>query len=96
MVYQHAVDKISFISRDTTDRRAFGYVLGIGEGKHQFFGIKTAKAAEPVVLTLRDLFNVVYEMKKKEIAAVKKQTGVSVYWCKRTSSSYFSNMTRWT
>ena len=54
-----------------TDRRAFGYVYGLGDGKHQFFGIKTAKAAEQVVLTLRDLFEVVYNMKKKEIEEAK-------------------------
>ena len=79
MVYQHAVDKISFIARDQTDRRAFGYVLGIGEGKHQFFGIKTAKIAEHTVLALRDLFQVVYDMKKKEIEEAKKNAEVSYF-----------------
>ena len=77
VLYQHSVDKISFIARDQTDRRAFGYVLGIGSGKHQFFGIKTAKAAEATVLALRDLFQVVYEMKKKEIEEAKQNAEVS-------------------
>ena len=76
VIHQHAVDKISFIARDQTDRRAFGYVLGIGEGKHKFFGIKTAKIAEQTVLALRDLFQVVYEIKKKEIEEAKKNTEV--------------------
>ena len=72
------MDKISFIARDPTDRRAFGYVLGLGGGKHKFFGIKTAKIAEHVVLALRDLFQVVYDMKKKEIEEAKKSSEVLI------------------
>lgn len=73
--------RISFIARDTTDRRAFGYVYGADEGRHQFYGIKTAKAAENLVLALRDLFQVVYDMKKKEMEEVKasQDDGVSRY-----------------
>lgn len=40
--HEHAVNKISFIARDVTDNRAFGYVCG-AEGQHQFFAIKTAQ-----------------------------------------------------
>jgi disabled family protein 2 len=36
------VNKISFIARDVTDNRAFGYVCG-AEGQHQFFAIKTGQ-----------------------------------------------------
>lgn len=36
------VNRISFIARDVTDNRAFGYVCG-AEGQHQFFAIKTAQ-----------------------------------------------------
>lgn len=69
--HEHPVHRISFIARDLTDRRAFGYIFGAGEGKHSFFGIKTAKIAEHLVLALRDLFQVVYDMKKQEIEAAK-------------------------
>ncbi|XP_074788576.1 disabled homolog 2 isoform X2 [Athene noctua] len=63
--YEHPVNKISFIARDVTDSRAFGYICG-GEGQHQFFAIKTAQQAEPLVVDLKDLFQLIYNMKKKE------------------------------
>ncbi|XP_010131607.1 PREDICTED: disabled homolog 2 [Buceros rhinoceros silvestris] len=63
--HEHPVNKISFIARDVTDNRAFGYVCG-GEGQHQFFAIKTAQQAEPLVVDLKDLFQLIYNMKKKE------------------------------
>ncbi|NXC82835.1 DAB2 protein, partial [Cercotrichas coryphoeus] len=63
--HEHPVNKISFIARDVTDNRAFGYVCG-GEGQHQFFAIKTAQQAEPLVSDLKDLFQLIYNMKKKE------------------------------
>ena len=62
----HAVEKISFISRDTTDRRAFGYIVEGEKNQFHFFGIKTGNAAEGLVLALRDLFQVVYDIKQKE------------------------------
>lgn len=40
--HEHPVNKISFIARDVTDNRAFGYVCG-AEGQHQFFAIKTGQ-----------------------------------------------------
>lgn len=40
--HEHVVNKISFIARDVTDNRAFGYVCG-AEGQHQFFAIKTGQ-----------------------------------------------------
>ncbi|XP_055885186.1 disabled homolog 2-like [Biomphalaria glabrata] len=70
VLHTHAVHRISFIARDVTDNRAFGYVYGEGDGTHKFFAIKTAAAAEQLVLALRDLFQVVYEMKKKEMEKI--------------------------
>ncbi|XP_029115477.1 disabled homolog 2 isoform X4 [Scleropages formosus] len=63
--HEHPVNKISFIARDVTDSRAFGYVCG-AEGQHQFFAIKTAQQAEPLVVDLKDLFQLIFNMKKKE------------------------------
>ncbi|KAM4719623.1 disabled homolog 2 isoform 2-T2 [Anableps anableps] len=69
--HEHVVNKISFIARDVTDNRAFGYVCG-AEGQHQFFGIKTAQQAEPLVIDLKDLFQVIFNMRKKEAESSQK------------------------
>ncbi|NXM00171.1 DAB2 protein, partial [Tyrannus savana] len=71
--HEHPVNKISFIARDVTDNRAFGYICG-GEGQHQFFAIKTAQQAEPLVVDLKDLFQLIYNMKKKEEEENKKSS----------------------
>lgn len=62
---EHVVNKISFIARDVTDNRAFGYVCG-AEGQHQFFAIKTAQQTEPLVIDLKDLFQLILNVRKKE------------------------------
>lgn len=99
--HEHVVNKISFIARDVTDNRAFGYLCG-AEGQHQFFAIKTAQQvmrntqrrnpielnfclylnlldllyftiqAEPLVIDLKDLFQVIFNMRKKEAEASQK------------------------
>ncbi|XP_034085712.1 DAB adaptor protein 1a isoform X5 [Gymnodraco acuticeps] len=63
--HHHAVHEISYIAKDITDHRAFGYVCG-KEGNHRFVAIKTAQSAEPVILDLRDLFQLIYEIKQRE------------------------------
>ncbi|XP_062268408.1 disabled homolog 2 isoform X2 [Platichthys flesus] len=68
---EHVVNKISFIARDVTDNRAFGYVCG-AEGQHQFFAIKTGQQAEPLVIDLKDLFQVIFNVRKKEAEASQK------------------------
>ncbi|KAM9588015.1 disabled homolog 2 isoform 4-T5 [Morphnus guianensis] len=75
--YDHPVNKISFIARDVTDNRAFGYICG-GEGQHQFFAIKTAQQAEPLVVDLKDLFQLIYNMKQKEDDEKKKNGSVAL------------------
>ncbi|XP_015243872.1 PREDICTED: disabled homolog 2 isoform X2 [Cyprinodon variegatus] len=69
--HEHLVNRISFIARDVTDNRAFGYVCG-AEGQHQFFAIKTAQQAEPLVIDLKDLFQVIFNMRTKEAESSQK------------------------
>ncbi|CAK9809020.1 Protein disabled [Anthophora quadrimaculata] len=70
-LFHHPVHKISFIVQDMNDSRAFGYIFGSPDTGHRFFGIKTDKAASQVVIAMRDLFQVVFEQKKKEIELTK-------------------------
>lgn len=72
--HEHVVNKISFIAHDVTDNRAFGYVCG-AEGQHQFFAVKTAQQAESLVIDLKDLFQLIFNMKKKEQEAAQKGEG---------------------
>ncbi|XP_076657275.1 DAB adaptor protein isoform X2 [Halictus rubicundus] len=80
-LYHHPVHKISFIAQDMSDSRAFGYIFGSPDTGHRFFGIKTDKAASQVVIAMRDLFQVVFELKKKEVELTKQhleQNAISV------------------
>ncbi|KAH1001097.1 hypothetical protein HUJ04_013353 [Dendroctonus ponderosae] len=70
-LYHHPVHKISFIAQDMIDSRAFGYIFGSPDTGRRFFGIKTDKAASQVVIAMRDLFQVVFALKKKEIELAK-------------------------
>lgn len=70
-----------------TDSRAFGYIFGSPDTGHRFFGIKTDKAASQVVIAMRDLFQVVFALKKKEIEMAKQHLDKNRYG----TSSLFSD-----
>lgn len=53
--HHHAVHEISYIAKDITDHRAFGYVCG-KEGNHRFVAIKTAQSVS--VWLCASIFNV--------------------------------------
>lgn len=70
--HHHTVHEISYIAKDTRDHRAFGYVCG-KKGNHKFVAVKTSHSAEPVILDLRDLFTLVYDIKQREESQKKSQ-----------------------
>ncbi|KAG1692579.1 Protein disabled [Nymphon striatum] len=71
LLYHHPVHRISFIAQDMTDNRAFGYIFGAPDMGHKFYALKTEKTASLLVIAMRDLFQVVYDMKKQEIELAK-------------------------
>jgi len=66
VVHRHIVQRVSFIARDVSDARAFGYVYGCRDGRHQFYGIKTEKVVSHSVAVFTKLIAVVHFGKKVE------------------------------
>jgi len=56
VLHVHEVNRISFISRDTGDSRAFGYVYRRQDGSYQFVGIKTEKAVSYVFYQIYSMY----------------------------------------
>lgn len=56
LLHHHAVHEISYIAKDTTDHRAFGYVCG-KEGNHRFVAIKTAQSVSVRSIILERVFS---------------------------------------
>ncbi|CAF0977843.1 unnamed protein product [Brachionus calyciflorus] len=65
-MFKHSVNRISYIARDSTDARAIGYIYKNSPNNFQYFAIKTEKAAQELFNTLKDLFEVVLEMRNAE------------------------------
>ena len=46
---------------DPRDNRAFGYIYNTSDDRHQFWAIKTERAAAATVLSLKELFEYAFE-----------------------------------
>lgn len=64
-IFNHAVTKISYIARDVDDSRAIGYIYKNGPNAYQYFAIKTLGQAQELFNALKELFEVVLEMRTK-------------------------------
>uniref|UniRef100_A0A914CTU2 Uncharacterized protein n=1 Tax=Acrobeloides nanus TaxID=290746 RepID=A0A914CTU2_9BILA len=64
ILYRFPVEKVSFIARDSTDYRAFGFIFTDENGKFKFFGIKTALSSEHAYSAISELLQLISEMKK--------------------------------
>ncbi|OWA50844.1 putative Protein disabled [Hypsibius exemplaris] len=72
-MHQHAVARISYIWRDPSDQRSFGYVYGTPDSGHRFAAVKVAdKSADALVGAIHELFQVAYRLKQREIETAKK------------------------
>lgn len=66
LMFKHSVNRISYIARDSTDPRAIGYIYKNSPNSFQYFAIKTEKQAQELFNNLKDLFEVVLEMRNTE------------------------------
>lgn len=68
-LYKHTINRISYISRDPTDSRAIGYIYKNSANEFKFYAIKTENEAQEMFLALKDLFEAVLEVQKKNRTA---------------------------
>lgn len=64
-IFNHPVTKISYIARDPDDSRAIGYIFKNNSNSFQYFAIKTIGQAQELFNTLKELFEVVLEMRTR-------------------------------
>lgn len=65
-LYKHAVNRISYIARDLKDARAIGYIYKNVDNSYQYFGLRTEKQAQELFNLLKDLFEVVLELRSNK------------------------------
>lgn len=63
---------------DPNDTRAFGYIYNTNDDRHQFWAIKTERAAMTVVLALRDVFDIAFQQ-RKDLESTKSETNQEEY-----------------
>ncbi|CAM9757978.1 unnamed protein product [Lampetra planeri] len=63
--YEHPIGFISYIARDVSDPRAFGYVCG-ASGAHCFYAVKTVQQAEPLIMDIHDVFQLLGSKKGQQ------------------------------
>jgi disabled family protein 2 len=75
-LYKHSVNRISYIARDMKDARAIGYIYKSENDSFQYYGIRTEKQAQEFFNLLKELFEVVLEMRtgKKNSSEVEIKT----------------------
>ncbi|XP_055354011.1 protein disabled-like isoform X2 [Paramacrobiotus metropolitanus] len=67
VLHHHPVPKISYIWRDQSDARSFGYICGTPDVGHKFYALKADKSADAVVGAIHRLFQLAFKMKQHEI-----------------------------
>ncbi|CAF0867441.1 unnamed protein product [Rotaria sordida] len=60
-IAKHELVRISFVTMDPSDSRAFGYIYNTSDDRHQFWAIRTERSAVVTVLALKELFEIVYQ-----------------------------------
>lgn len=83
--HHHAVHEISYIAKDITDHRAFGYVCG-KEGNHRFVAIKTAQSVSVCVFIICT--------RSPHTCCVQVHVRFSLFW--KAKTSWHSDKDSWT
>lgn len=70
-MFNHAVTKIAYISRDVEDSHAIGYIYKNSPDSYQYFAIKTINLAQEFFNRLKELFEVVLAIRQRTKMAKK-------------------------
>ncbi|XP_031573387.1 uncharacterized protein LOC116307340 [Actinia tenebrosa] len=74
IVFEHPVNKISFITHDTDDKKIFGYICSARcKTGHMMYAIKYDKVAGVITATLYELFQAVFKLRQDAVNQKKEQ-----------------------